>query len=137
MPVPEPKRLILTDQTAGSVDDGEDEVCRQPEELQQGEPELGLPKGLDAEQLEAHEDGPEDEKVAPERDHGRPVGEDAADDVVLVGEDGGPDDEVVPAYGDREGLVYHSLGEGDEGASAGIQSCHLAEGLHDGECNDA
>jgi hypothetical protein len=45
--------------------------------------------------LESEERKPEDEEIAPQGDLVAPEDENARDDVVLVGQDGRPDDEVV------------------------------------------
>jgi hypothetical protein len=119
------------------VDDTKEEVGGKSEKFDQGKPEFRFSKALDAEHLEGQEGEPEDQKVAPLRDLVGPIHENGGDDVVFVREDGGPDDEVVPAHGHAEGFVDEAVCKTAEGTVGGIQGGHFAKGLHDAESNDA
>ncbi|KFY72245.1 hypothetical protein V499_07598 [Pseudogymnoascus sp. VKM F-103] len=137
VPVPEAEGLRLPLQPSRRIDDGEDEVRDQARQLDQREPELRLSKGLHAEQLESEEEEPEEQEVAPQRDLVAPEVEDGADGIVLVRQHRGPNDKIVPADRGAEGPVDKAVREFGECAPAGIQRCHLAEGLHDAERDDA
>ena len=80
-----------------NIDNREDVEGDETNELEQREPEFRLAKRHDAQELKAGENGPEDEKPAPDGDRVCPENEDGGDGIVLVGEHSEPDDEVIPA----------------------------------------
>ncbi|KFY22408.1 hypothetical protein V491_02811 [Pseudogymnoascus sp. VKM F-3775] len=120
----------------GRANDRENEVRDQTRELDQREPELSFSKGLHTEQLESEEEEPEEQEIAPQRDLVTPEVEDGADGIVFVRQHRSPDNEVVPANCGPEGAIDKAICEFGECAAAGIQRRHLAQGLHNAECND-
>ncbi|TKW50162.1 hypothetical protein CTA1_1092 [Colletotrichum tanaceti] len=112
-PVPEPEGVLARDPSSGVA-----KGLLLARDI--GQPELGLSKSLDAEELE-----PQEESL------------DELFHVVLVGQDAHPDDEVVPPERDAEALVDEAVRQPREGAARGVQRRELAEALHDAEGDDA
>lgn len=136
-PVPEANGVCLSNEAPGGIHNGEHEVRCQTNELEEGEPEFGLTKSSDAKQLESHEDTPEDEEPAPKGHFRYPVCHDAAENVVLIGEDCCPDDDVVPANSNGKWAIDEAFSQRDEGASTRKDGGDFTEGLHYGEGNNA
>ncbi len=50
---------------------------------------------------------------------------------------GSPDDEIIPTNSDGEGGVDNAVAEFNEGAACWVKGGEFAEGLHDGESDQA
>jgi len=144
-----------------NLHDTEEEVRDQTQKLDERKPKLGFAECLDAKQLESQKrelisdrltsilssirlkpsgslfTHPKDQKVSVQRHLVAPEHHDARNDIVFIRQDAKPDDEVVPADSDTEGLINEAVAKGGKGAARGVQSGQLAQALHDGESEDA
>lgn len=119
MPVSEANGIV-TRNSPGDIDNAEEKVCRQSQQFYQSEPKLGFPKGSDSKKLEAQECEPKNQKVAPERNFIGPEDEDGRQHIIFVGQNGDPDDKIIPTHCASKGRVDEAIGQGGKGTTARI-----------------
>lgn len=118
-------------------DEGEDDEGDDEQDLAEGRPELGLAVPLDGEDVEQAVEDDDDGDDGAGGDDVAPVVNDEVACGDLKGDEGGLEDEEVPAGGEAKGLVDVAAGEADEGRGDGQEGDHLGHAQGDGEDDGA
>lgn len=135
MPVSESYGIAI--HPATRIHDTKQEVCSQPNQLNERQPKFRLPKTLHAQHLKRQKRKPEDQKVAPLRHLVAPEDQNRGNNIILVRQHCRPYNKIVPADSGAESGIDEAVAQFGEGARGWVQSGEFAEGLHDAEGDDA